>query len=343
MKLNRKTIIPAFALLAGAALAGSVSSTIAWYQYSTRTNVAYLGTSAGTSGNLQVRIKDGNYGADGDWGTQISYNDVDTFLESKKIAPITSGEMDKDDALPDTLYANPIAGFGPLSQWKTADATSYVVIPLQFRFIERDGSRDNGGNLITKQKEHDIYLTDLFIGNDYTNATNAKRDLSSAVRVHFDAYDDAATPTHAYRLASKNGGDTAVTGNLDLDNDGELDKIYTEEDNGAQYGFGGDSSYLVTKGTIINYGERTGTDLTNKQVAYSASDLVGSATAAKLGSTSATDGKYLNVDVTIWLEGWHRLPKANDSDPTLSSIWDYAKTIDSKFDVGMQFAAKTAE
>ena len=338
MKLNRKIIIPALTLLVGSALAGSVSSTIAWYQYSTRTNVAYLGTSAGTSGNLQVRIKDGNYGADGDWGTQISYNDVDTFLGSKKLTPITTGAMNKDVALPEKLYANPIAGFGPLDQWKEADAASYVVIPLQFRFIERDGSKDNGGNLITKQKAHDIYLTDLFIGNDYTNATNAKRDLSSAIRVHFDAYADGENPTHAYRLASKNGADTTVVGQLDLDGTPGVDKDYTGDETGAQYGFGSDPEHV---GTPIEYGF-VSNNASTVQKAYSADGLVAS-NDAKLGSTSATDGVYLNVNVTIWLEGWQELPKASDTDANKSSIWDYVNTIDSKFDVGIQFAAKTAE
>ena len=97
MKLNKKLIIPAFALLAGASLVGSISGTIAWYQYSTRANVSYIGTSAGTIGNLQVRL------AGGEWGTQISYQDVRTYLSSQNIGqnvePITPGALAKNDSL----------------------------------------------------------------------------------------------------------------------------------------------------------------------------------------------------------------------------------------------------
>ena len=97
MKLNKKMIIPAFALLAGASLVGSISGTIAWYQYSTRTNVSYIGTSAGSIGNLQIRL------AGGDWGTQISIQDVDSYLSAQGIGrdvePVTPGALAKDGSL----------------------------------------------------------------------------------------------------------------------------------------------------------------------------------------------------------------------------------------------------
>ena len=82
MKLNKRIIIPAMSLLVGAALAGSVSSTIAWYQYSTRANVAYLGTSAGTSGNLKIRIRGQN-----DWGTRLEIDDVNAYILIVKAMP----------------------------------------------------------------------------------------------------------------------------------------------------------------------------------------------------------------------------------------------------------------
>ena len=97
MKLNKKMIIPAFALLAGASLVGSISGTIAWYQYSTRTNVSYIGTSAGSIGNLQIRL------AGGDWGTQISIQDVEDYLLAQsigqKVEPVTPGALAKDGSL----------------------------------------------------------------------------------------------------------------------------------------------------------------------------------------------------------------------------------------------------
>lgn len=105
MKLNKKLIIPAFALLAGASLVGSVSGTIAWYQYSTRVNASYIGSSAGTIGNLQIRINDGT---DRDWGTRVSTDDVLNYLSlnnfGQEVEPVTSGNLGKNDSLKKTAW-----------------------------------------------------------------------------------------------------------------------------------------------------------------------------------------------------------------------------------------------
>lgn len=316
-------------------MAGSATSTIAWYQYSTKANVAYLGTSAGTSGNLLVRIKDDNQAANAGWKSFIGYDDVDTFLNSKKIKPITTGAMGTDVKLPQ-LYSNPVYGNGPLSLWKQAEASSYVQIPLQFKFVERDGRLDNENKEIESLVAKDLYLSDLLIQNDYSNATTAKRDLSSAIRVHFDAYLDGAQESgHLYRLASKTGADTMTVGNLDLNGDDNLDKSYDltdAEEHAAMYGFGENAN---NKGTLIAYGS-VPNQTENNQKSYSASSILNQ----KLGTTSTEGDKFLNVLVTIWLEGWQELPKASDTDTEKSAMWDLVKTVDSKFDVGMQFEAK---
>ena len=333
MKLNKKIIIPAFTLLVGTALAGSVSSTVAWYQYSTKANVAYLGTSAGTIGNLKVRIKKANQADNAGWGTFISYQDVNAYFNElsieHKLAPITSGAMGKDQKITQ-FYSNPVAGNGPLEKWTVAPTTSYVQIPLQFKFVEMDGELDSSSQMVETLKEKDLYVSDLLIQEDYANE---KRDMSSAIRVHFDGYlDGAEESAHRHRLASKLGGNTLTVGQLDLDGDGNPDKEYSEAEKGAMYGFGGDSSTLAAMGTPINYGE-VANQTDNNQVAYSVSSIVNQ----KLGTTSQNEGEYLNVLVTIWVEGWQQLTNSNSQE---SSIWDFLPTINSKFDVGMQFEAK---
>ena len=336
MKLNKKLIIPAFTLLVGSALAGSVSGTVAWYQYSTKSNVAYIGTSIGTARNLKVRIKKADQAADADWGSEVTYSDVQTYLQGKKLTPITSGAMGKDAALPAKFYSNPICGNGPLSLWEEAPVAAYVQIPLQFKFIERDGSLDASSKEVESFVAKDLYLSDLLIQNDYSNAAVAKRDLSSAVRVHFDAYlDDAQEAGHVRHLASKDGADTLTVGALDLDGDGKNDKSYAANEKEAMYGFGTSAD---SKGTVIQYGTKEGENPDYNQKSYSATGILDS----KLGTTSAVAGKYLNVMVTIWLEGWQKLPIASDSDQNVSSMWDLVKTVDSKFDIGMQFEAKDA-
>ena len=316
MKKNR-LIVPALTLLAGLTLAGSISGTIAWYQYSTRANGAYLGMSGGTTGNLQLRL-DG-----GEWLTRLTKNDIASYLAAnnlgQKVQPITSGDMDKDDALPADFYRNPIASKGEYSKWQKADESNYVSLPLELRFVERNGS---GENNVAK----DVYLSDLYIAADDANGT-AKKDLSDAIRFHV-ASDDGVNQIN--RLISKNGGSIAVNGKLDLDGDGELDQAYT----GNKYGFG-DGNQLVD----VIYGE-------GNQVAYAAKvedgllvktneddldldELELNGASKSIGKTLASSSEYLKVNITIWVEGWQEF--AN------SPIWD-ADYIDSQFDIGFEFA-----
>ncbi len=126
-----------------------------------------------------------------------------------------------------------------------------------------------------------------------------------------------------------------TVGNLDLNGDDNLDKSYDltdAEEHAAMYSFG---ENYATKGTLIAYGS-VPNQTDNNQKSYSASSIL----SQKLGTTSTEDDKFLNVLVTIWLEGWQQLPKASDTDEEKSSMWDLVKTVDSKFDVGMQFEAK---
>ena len=355
MKLNRKIIIPAATLLIGVALAGSATSTIAWYQYSTKTNVAYLGTSAGTSGNLLVRIKGyHNEDADGGWKTYINQNDVSTFLgNDKEIKPITPGKMGKNEAIPldnenkQAFYSNPVYDFGPISQWEKASDKNYVQLPLQFKFVERDGTKDDQDKFVEKQKVKDLYLSDLLIQNDWQNTALAKRDLSSAIRVHFESYQDDSQEEHLNRLVSKGGDEVKTVDTLDLNNDTQVDKHYdvtNADQHAAMYGFG---EHPENYGKEIYYGSSDGItdDATALQKSYAASgDLNNGILNVKLGQTSETKDKYLNVVVTIWVEGWQKLavPAPTQENPnatTLSSIWS-EDFIGSIFDVGMQFEAK---
>ncbi len=316
MKKN-KLIVPALTLLAGITLAGSISGTIAWYQYSTRANGAYLGMSGGTIGNLQLRLNGG------EWLTRLTKNDISSYLAANNLGqavkPITSGNMDKDDAVPANFYRNPIFGRGEYSKWEKADETNYISLPLELRFVENNGS---GENNIAK----DVYLSDLYIAADVANGTE-KKDLSDAIRFHV-ASDDGTNQIN--RLISKQGGSIDTNGKLDLDGDGNLDQVYE----GNKYGFG-ENNNLVD----VEYGE-------GEQVAYAAKvedgilvktndedldldELEFNGASKSIGKTLASSSEYLKVNITIWVEGWQEF--AN------SPIWD-ANYIDSQFDIGFEFA-----
>ena len=321
MNIKKKSIIiPAFALLIGASLAGSISGTVAWYQYSTRVQTAYVGVSGGKSGNLQISLDNGST-----WHSRLTYTDIDNYLQTnaigQKLIPVTSGDMGKDDELPTKLYSNPIVGRAAYDDWEQAVANNYVSIPLRVRYVER--TKDGNQDYLAKK----LYLSDITIQKDTAiNVQNADQlNISEAVRVHVDC-------GGLRHLISLNGGETLTNGKLDLDADTHADKAYDGSD--KRYGFDG--------GTLeeITYGE-------GKQTSYSKADLVvtpnddlsltGATPEKVIGETKA-DANGVDMTLTIWVEGWHAFDETAD----YPSLWN-SKYIDASFDVGLEFAVNPEE
>ena len=320
MKIKKKLIIiPLFAFLTCASLAGSITGTLAWYQYSTRTNAAYVGISGGKSGNLQIRFQGQN-----SWATRLTIAEVNNWLNNtaeqvgSELSPITSGNMTKDQEVPNTFYGNPIYGHGPYGQWKQASVKNYVVLPLELRFVEREEGQESNAS-------KNIYLSDLTIQDNSNNILNDKKDLSKAIRVHLHSEGAGQDVNH---LVSLDGGETLTNGKLDLSGDGKNDQRYNGSD--SRYGFDGSELEDIT------YGE-------GKQESYAVSDLtvtpsdtdlsLNDVTPEKVIGKTVADG-VLKLDITIWVEGWQKF----DDSP----IWD-SKYIGSKFDIGFEFAIDPAE
>ena len=412
MKKNlSKVIVPTLAIAIGAAVAGSISGTVAWYQYSTRVNVAYIGTSVGASENLQVSLRDAAVGKSyAGWKTNLTHADLEAYVADSAfgsaVQPITSGNMGEDDAIAliggtgadkddYKFYKNPVRAYtatSPYSGWLKAEKSMYVTIPLRLRYAKMDSVKVN--NVDEEYLEKEIYLSDLLIQEDYRNDTHTapdhnRADLSDAIRVHIHSWrDDDTSDKHAassvYRLISKNGGTTQTEGKLDADGDGAIDAI-TSGQSGAQYDFGDSQQYvsdpiIYGEGTQVSYAAKTakvdnskmydstGALLNTTETVYPmvcASETnspkldvnsmkytkagASSETDKSLGhtiefvggNTAANDEKYLNVDITIWIEGWQVLDNvqtaAADDKSAMWSAYDY---IGSMFDVGFQFAAQ---
>ena len=385
--LNR-IVVPTLAICLGAALAGSISGTVAWYQYSTRVSAAYLGTSAGTAGNLKLRIKGTN-----NWVNSLTKDDIATYLSDnslgQNIIPITAGNMTEDSAL-NKFYKNPIRSLEASApydggSWLEADTTMYVQIPLELCFVELDNNKVNDVDKAYLQK--DVYISDLLIQEDYQNNANQndlKKDLSSAVRVHISSYrDDDDSQNHADssldRLISKNGGTILTKGYLDLDGVDGDDTVTTGSDAGAKYGFGENTqSQKVVYGQGVQTAYKAATtggagsyveldESVVDETIYPAvvksvdntvvldendfeftKDGAAEATSKSIGHTIAYDASsanfeqdYLQVVLTIWLEGWQTLPAPTQANPNaVSAIWNAADYIGSMFDVGIQFAVQ---
>lgn len=376
--MKKKIIISALALTIGAGLAGSITGTAAWYQYSTKVNGAYVGVSGGATGNLNVRIrKGGTQGVNDDWSTFLSKETLMNYVQSQgygtKIMPVTPGGMDKNDAIPVDastneykFYSNPVPGRAAYADWNRALKSNYIVIPLQLRYVERDGVKENG--IDEKNLAKEIYLSDLVL-DQRTNDTH--NDISKALRFHISTYDSSGTnPTKTNRLVSKVGGMTVTNGQLDLDGDGNPDTArgsagdkygFDEEvdvDTPISYGAGSQTCYtaevLTGAATGRKYYDSTDTEANDASV-YSlvaqsrdgdyANDLddrylkYDSANTKSIGSTIESEEKFLNVDITIWVEGWQKFKKYdNDStDTSHSSVWN-KNYIDAAFQVGFEFA-----
>lgn len=390
MKINKtKFVVTALIACSTAALLGSVSSTIAWYQYSTRVSAVYLGASAGTQGNLKIRIKGTN-----NWTTDLTHIDVADYLRAQNkgqlITPITSGPMNADDAIKTkdngekVFYQNPDGGI-PVERvnydnesWKIADDSMYASIPLELCFSKED---TNGQSFLEK----DVYISDLLIQGDWKNkenVNNLKEDLSDAIRVHISSYqsNDQSqnhSDTAINRLISKNGGTVLTEGFLDMNGDGNLDE-YISGQNGANYHFGDEdesnrhytiygqgtqtsycnktdiqnNSYHTLQGDVVEekvyptvVDSKEGTNILKEESFEYTKEGEQTPTSKCIGKTVAfndmANEAYLNVVMTIWVEGWEQLPSPTTSDPDAKSpIWNPSDYIGSMFDVGITFAVQ---
>lgn len=154
MKINKaKMMVATLAIVAGAATVGSISGTVAWFQYNTRVTAAYVGTTASVSRNLQIRIHDDHIESYDDdhstWKTNLEVNDISAYLTAKKnltdadekkgngssFSPVTYGKAAKDAALPSTgdfangPKSNPMAGQFAYENWADATAGDYITLP----------------------------------------------------------------------------------------------------------------------------------------------------------------------------------------------------------------------
>ena len=305
MKMTRKLVISSLAILTGAAVAGSVTSTVAWFQYAVRAQIAYTGTTSHCTKMLKISADSG-----ATWGNDINLSSLST----NPFSPITTGAQAKDAALPTTFYAQPNYRQGAYSNWLTASTDSYTQFTILIKVNDVDGAST------PTQLANAVYLTDVTI-QDASN--DGAPDLSDALRVH------VATSDSKYFLFAKSVTSTAVGGYLDINCDNKYDTSgYEWDTTPIIYGAEGaiQTSYLSTDNTIIatenQYGAISG--------------------GTSIGSTK-TSG-YLSVTVTIWLEGWALLDYGADYsiagdriNKTNTQIWDSKTYINKKFNVGLTF------
>ena len=230
-KTFTKISISALSIVTTASIVGAITGTVAWFQYSTRAQVAYTGTSVHCSENLKISM-DGQ-----SWSTELLSTDTMNYLlhtqnrEDTALRPVTTGAHKKDEKL-GKLYRNPLYQFPEQNNWLAADSqVDYITFPLKLKVFDVNGK--SGEYLLEKN----IYLSDLTIVN---KPVEGKYDISNALRVHYDVGDFHAT-------IAKDAYETKTYGELDLNGDGKADlsEGYDENRQVLNYGFS-----ASVKGTV---------------------------------------------------------------------------------------------
>ena len=326
----RKIVVPSFVLLIGASLAATISSTVAWFQYATRAQVAYVDALTHCSKLLKISVDNGLH-----WGNEYYKDEMKDHINGNHLVPITSGKQNKDEGLVYHVrdvggqnvncvrfYTQPDLGRGgnySSSNWSTAIPDNYAQFTILVKVNDVDGSTST--TLV-----NDVYITKLLIEDDSANGTGS--DLSDAVRVHL-AVTDAANNTK-YLLFAKNVEQTKVGGYLDLNNDGVIDKdIDSWGEENCMYGV--DDYQYSYKANDAN------------AVVEDPDNPASGTNPISLGKTGAG---YMRIVVTTWIEGWSLLDHGyedNATGNTNTAVWDPEQYVNKKFNVGIRLGVKSHE
>ena len=311
MKTNntKKIVVSVLALAMGAGLAGSISGSVAWYQYSTKTSAAFTGTTAGTSRNLQIALKTSEeqlVSSDFTWKQHLD-------LGSAKFRPAsvygTAGNLNFVDH---PVYKTPIL-----------PAASGEGYKKEFTFVFKcDDTTTSGTAQVAKQ----VYLTHLNIVDVLTGTETAEshKDITPAVRVEINGVND-------FIIASSTGT-TTTNGSLDLNGNNQPDKDGYDTNDST----GGLITYRNAASLTSPEDDGRGKSYEAKNSTFAVVDdtdaySFGNKENRLLATTKTGTGVSEEVKITVWIEGWAQL-----GDKT---VWD-SGWLDQTFNLEFQFACE---
>ena len=321
MKINKRIAIPLLSTVLGLAVIGGTSGAIAWYQYNTRVNASFVGSSVADSGVLQIGYKvDDETSTPITWGRDV-YETRST--NNNKLIPVTFGATEPDQtlpknaALPSTAYAYPEAGYGPYEQWQTATVgKEYIQYTIYLRAQQADPTVTDPAAGGMKQVQKDVFLSEILL----EGADTAKPEVGKALRLHLDVNNGEKR-----MLISADGTTVDLYGKLDLDNNGQIDKVggwdWEKSDADVIYGRNGSKqqSYSINEIKAVRDGDDFDFEDDTER-------------AAKKVCTTPLTGET-KITVTVWLEGWQKYGATGSE----SAIWDPTKTAGTNVHVGMTF------
>ena len=158
MKFNKKLVVATLSTALGLGIVGSITGTVAWYQYSTRATTSIIGSSGGKTGVLQIKMA----GAEDSTYTRDLYTATLTSGRSNTVLyPCTFGGIDNNVALPATAKRNPSDGVGNPENW--ADATSAVDY-IQYSVTLRAQQYNASTEQVEPLQDINIYLVYKYYG-----------------------------------------------------------------------------------------------------------------------------------------------------------------------------------
>lgn len=290
---SKKIVVSTLALAMGAALVGSISGSVAWYQYSTRVTTAISGTSTGSSRNLQIassELADLVDPAANGWGYNIAP------AAHTSMNPVTPVFNDSGVATGD-FKRQPVYQYFTTG-WKDADNDDVISYDMYLQAVE------NGSRVALP-----VYLTGYQIS--LTQNSNAVDNvIKDALRVQITPITwnaEANEGNGAFVdgdpiLLSNKGGATTIAGKLDLNNNGLLDKdgFYADDSTGVEKEYvinENVTSYDSVTFDSIKAGDADAYNFTNK------SAQVGENTVDHTIITTQTN-HVVKLSIKVWLEGW---------------------------------------
>lgn len=304
MKINKRIAIPLLSTVLGLAVIGGTSGAVAWYQYNTRANASFVGSSVADSGVLQIKTDTE------DWGRDV-YDTGST--NENKLLPVTFGNssITKSQALPTAAHGRPEAGVASVENWELATVgKEFVQYKVYLRALKADATKEEGKSQVALP----VYLSKIYLEGATGNRDN---EIADALRLHLDVKDGSKF------LISSKGETTKLSGKLDLDGDGHDDKV------------GGLAWDKPISASDIIYGAPDCT-----QEAWSIAEMecprgtdgeLTNTSSDNLICTTKTGTDNVEITVTVWLEGWETLGTEE------SAIWNAYKTGGASVHVGMTF------
>ncbi len=202
-KMTKKLVVSSLAVAMGAALVGSISGTVAWYQYSTRVTAQLSGTSAGTSRNLQIS-SNADVVANSQEAREHSSWDYNFKPAAKNNMAPSSVILDGGIAV--EQVAHPVYQY--FNNWHVASENDVFAFDLYLQSLKEGNARE----------ALPVYLTAFEIkdnaGNDLNNV------IAEALRIEIVpyTYDGSAWTKGTSRLLSKTAGTTEIADYLNLNN-----------------------------------------------------------------------------------------------------------------------------